>query len=851
MPEIRKIVKIKKQEYKFELRKKYFNKKKFKIRERRPIDVLVAGIRGSLFPKKAAPGGGKKPLVTIGVFALLLAAFFFLLLSPAKTTPVEENITPAAPKLRISVNGSGIASSGALVADKRTAYFRLAYSAEGADSVSVKTSIYSERIPNQVFILASRMDEATTYPKFRQALGKRLGAKGFALNDISLWQLETLPEGAMLIVPSGLVPEKLIGEGNANIASIAKRGVNIVYIGQKFDFFLSESGSTRKISQEALSKLPFTFEVAALKPNGELFLSSSLYKVRTTRTAQSALLYGMISKGKVGNGTVLFVPQTLDGGWGGIPEHAAADIEKIITEMKWTDPEAEQETEAEFAENRTFHSFFFSPAFSEREKTLVVRVVASSAVGGGGTAAQQNRSETEKMRVLYPRSDVNGDLFFITGGPGTVSGKVTRENTNFIVMLNENSSEKRNLFISIENVSGEEAQPRHSIAGSSAKVELLGSTQFAERLDLDEGIYLASIVDEAKNAYARALVVIADAEFSLLTADWTKGIFRFAALADGKQVKIKKLRVSVNGKYNYSFTAASEFTIDLEDKLRGQPLPDGAHTFDFEFNEIKKRITLSKPEGSNPLLLPILGVLLAGGLAFGAVYLGALMRKTEYALDIPDFPPLALLRIPVKKDAVLGIMEKVNEDYRWKNTPLRLEEIKKGFKKIIYQGKPVFISDYNLEYILDELKNKNEVKSALNYFGLSKWEKETGKTMAYLAVQRKVRDICINEAIPFSRPGESNEYDMLLKVLGQNVFVYIVEDAPVQREEKLSLALRVMPKGLVVLLFENSEGKKDFEDTINSASESTGVIKMEIMSGSINPLTINEFEKMLKEMKSI
>ncbi len=208
------------------------------------------------------------------------------------------------------------------------------------------------------------------------------------------------------------------------------------------------------------------------------------------------------------------------------------------------------------------------------------------------------------------------------------------------------------------------------------------------------------------------------------------------------------------------------------------------------------------------------------------------------------------MKIPVKKDTVLGIFEKVNEDYRWKNTPLKLEEIKKGFKKIIYQSKPVFISDYNLEYILDKLRGKGEIKSALDYYGLGRWEQESGRSMTYLAIQRKIRDICINEAIPFSKPGESPDYDIRLKVLGQDVFSYLI-DSPAVRAQKLALAMRQMQKGVVVLLFQNADDKKDFEDTVSSASESSGLIKMEIMAGSINLSTLSEFEKMLKEMKQI
>ncbi|VVB97971.1 Uncharacterised protein [uncultured archaeon] len=855
MAEIKKIVKIKKQSYRFELRRKYSNRKKYKVKQETIGEKLLVEAKKALAPKRAPGAGpaqpGRNPLILLGAVILVIALLIAIFPPTAQQQPLQQrNFTKAPPSLSLSINESGVASLGSYVKGTRAAFYKMQYSAGNADSLTVQTATYSERMPNQIFMLVSKMDGATSYPQFKNALKRLLDGKGLPLNEISLEQAETLPEGSLLIVPSGMIPERLVKPGGANLATMLKRGVDVLYIGQRFDQAISETGAPVRITDEDRSSIPFTFETASLSSNSSLHLTSSLYRVRSNTYAGTGLLYGVISVGQIGRGTILFVPQTLDSGWGGTDAYsqAAGDIATIISEMGWAAPESQQNQSAQFADNKTFYSFFVSPQFDDREKQLVVRAVASGPTG-----------TTERIRVIYPRADTNGDLYFVSTtraedeATKLVSARVTGSDTKFLAELRENTSAQRNLYLSVKDVNGAELQPRRSIApGSSGRVDLQGSPQFSDRLNLDEGTYLASVVDDANAAYARAILQVTGVDFMAERADFSRGIFTFNASADGQPVRIQNLRVSVDGKYNFTYSGQSEYEISLESALGGQPLAAGNHTFAFTFNDVSKTVALEKTVSSNfwdnPLIW-ILGVISAL-LFLGAPFLALVMRKVEYSLDIPDFPPLASMKIPMKKDAVLGIIEKVNEDYKWKQTPLTLEEIKKGFKKIIYQSKPVFISDYNLEYILEKLETKGEVKGALDYYGLAKWEQESNRSIRFLAIQRKIRDICINEAIPFSKPGESKDYDINLKVLGQDVFTYVM-DSPEKREEKLSEAIRMISRGLVVLLFENFDAKKDFEDTINTSSESGGMVKLEIMAGSIVPLTINEFEKMLKEMKTI
>lgn len=849
---IKEILKIKKRAYKFELRRKFFNKKGFKVIKKTPFEIIKKEIQTKLFQKRQ-PGDGapKKNWFVIAAFLMMVLAFIIAIMQPyQQETPKQTSDSLyLLPTFNLEFSESGIANIGSKDQRLRTAYYKLNYSVDNANKVSVKTVIYDDFMPNQVFVLRSKNEQATNYVQFQHALKELLAEKGLPVNEISLEQIETLPSGAILVVPTGLIPEKMIKPGNAHLMNLLNRGIVVIYIGQQFEQTITETKSNRRITKEELEKLPFYFESANLNSDGALYLASTLYKVKGSEGSAWYLLYGMISAGNVKKGKMIFVPQTLDGGWGRAYQNAASDISKIIAEMQWASPKGESEFNLNIKKNASDYSFFYSPSFSERKKSVIVRVVAS------------NPSHSiERIKIFYPRADTNGDLYFIalSGEENStilVSGKITETNTQFITHLRENTSDKRKLFMSIKNVFGAEVE-RNPVSLSLENEGRIGLSetmqQFPNQLRLEKGIYLASIVDNTSNAYARAIIHIDDVNFEPILVNFQQKTFNFTvkSTSTGKPVRVPTVRVSVDEKYNYTFADTFQIGLNLEPKLSGKSLEAGNHTFDFEIGQFRKRATfnytITKQFYDNPIIwvLSILSIFII----LGAPLLASLLKKKECALDIPDFPPLSSIKIPMTKETVLGIIERINTDYKWKFTPLRLEEIKKGFKKIIYQNKPIFISDYNLEYLLERIKGKGDIKEALDYYGIVKWEQDSGRSMIYLAIQRKMRDVCINNAIPFSKFGESSEYDIKLQVLGQDIFVFIF-DLPQVREKKLSQALKLIHSGLVVLLFENAEAKRDFEDTISSSSESSGIIKMEIMAGSIVPFAINEFEKMLKEMK--
>ena len=258
---------------------------------------------------------------------------------------------------------------------------------------------------------------------------------------------------------------------------------------------------------------------------------------------------------------------------------------------------------------------------------------------------------------------------------------------------------------------------------------------------------------------------------------------------------VNDVKVSIGGQAQKDYQSVS--TIEyVPDNFKIEENKD--YEFDFVFGGMTKKVTLrwsvSPQFYENPLFI-FLAVLSA--VVFGV---GFYLKRPDvemFGLDIPDFPPTSTMKVSVKKDSVLSIFEQVNRDYAWERMPLKLEEIKNGFRKISYGGRPVVIGDYNLERILDSLIAKGLVKEESGYYGLTQWE--DGKTIGNLAVLRQMRDVFVTNVVRFSKFGERSDCDSLINV-GQEVYVHVYDG-----ERTVERALRTCSRGLTIIVFKSED----------------------------------------------
>jgi len=204
----------------------------------------------------------------------------------------------------------------------------------------------------------------------------------------------------------------------------------------------------------------------------------------------------------------------------------------------------------------------------------------------------------------------------------------------------------------------------------------------------------------------------------------------------------------------------------------------------------------------------------------------------------------------LQSDTILGLFTKVNENYHWDYTPLTINELKNGFRTIYYKGRPLSISDFNIEYILNILIRKGSVVESLGYYGLTSWELKTRHSIRYLSLMRRVRDICVNNAVPFTPLGESKICDSEISVVGQSMFLHLY-DKKTDIQSMLKKILPTINKGITLVLFQDEDEKAEFEAVLNSPTVIPIILKLEGDGRSLLLHTISDFEKMLQEFKSV
>ncbi len=849
--------KIKKKTYRFELKKKYQYVLHYKVKERPPIERVKDAIRKLMTPpaqKKEAPAAiaplaaqpkGGFNFMIFGAFiliALIIIIMGWLFLSATVLQAGAPLPSVEKPSIENWIVDGNILTAGDRTTPQHVAAVLVDYNTSNLNNYSINITTFDAKVPSEVFILNSEKVEATSYPDFIRVLRADLAKRKIILNEITLKQLETLPQGAVVIVPSGTIPKELIGiDSSLSMNTLADRGVVVVYVGQPFTQMLN--GSTVMFTpSDVVNNLPVRFdENADLQSTDGFNLFQPLYRVTTQGGWRSDIAYGSVSLLERGNGAFVFVPQTLDGGWRGNFTSAADDISRIVFETPWAQPNAPSKVYT-FTNQSSYSGteYFFSNAFTNPNATVKVDFIGYSTT-----------SNYPIEQTLYTRLDKqNNNELFVEGGGQVVTTNITNQPIRLNAQLREPVASQPSMALTVTDVNNTDLQ-----TFPEGNVNLQADRSFDVLLYTDRGEYLVKLADDSGKVYAEGYMNVVSVDFNFTGNNRDRhSIYNFAITMAGTPKTLSDVTVKVdNGTMGtYTFSNVDQISVDVGQYTGGEFLPPGKHTFAFTaggLTEITPYDNSRQPTiFENPIFIIVI-VLTGGMVAIGAIF--ARQEQIFFSLDIPDFPPVARTRIGLAPDSILGIFEKVNENYRWQNTPLTTQEIKNGFKDIFIQGKPVYITDYNVEFILEELEKRGTVKESLNYYGLASWEQKSAHSIEYLALLRRVRDICVNNAIPFTGVDESKDSDTNITVVGQQMSVHFYE----RGMDLAKLFRRVLPTighGIAIILLKSKVDKDYLQMTLNSSpSVAPLIVKMETDSSSLLFLTTDELEKMLLEFKSM
>ncbi|MEM4166217.1 MAG: hypothetical protein QW255_02550 [Candidatus Bilamarchaeaceae archaeon] len=856
-------IKLQKTTYNFDIKKKYSYEKRYKIVQKPPLEILknyLYSFFKTTKEEKKTSGLKKEkqpptfnPIIIGGAFLVAFLLIFSLWMwlnlrsmeqVPSTTVPILE-----IPTIQNTLFDGMIITSGDRLAPMSVASFGLNYNASGLDTYKATVFTYQKNIYSEVFILKSDVEDADIYPYFVSSLRTELKKIGLNLNEISIQELETIPGGSVVIIPSGYLPIELIGGSGSTVTpeGLAARGVVVLYVGKPFSRVYS-NGIVINTPTELKKNIPFNFEEKTSLRSEGIHLYQPLYSV-SAPAWMSDIYYGSVSVLTKGDGAFVFIPQTLSSGWQIDPQnpsipsyqYAAEDVTKILLDMPWATP-TNPEGKVYILEPKADATYLLTKEFKGNEQSILVFFYGEKKIG------DQTLSVVDR-KVIRVSNNINGKMF-IFGGNNVIPTSISGRSIRVSVLLAEPQAQQLNLKLIILNSSGDifTEVPIGKISTQSEKdIDL--------NIDPPSGEYVLVVVDESGKQYAASYLTVTSLKIVYKGRGASPSSYVFSITMNGNPTQLNQVIVSVDeGKYG-RFTYNSVFSnieVNVGDYTGNNALPPGNHTFEFTVGKLVEKYHINVPVPSIPLFgdpLFLGGVILAI-LIVGVGIVFARKEDVTFSIDIPDFPPLTREKISVSTDVVLSIFEKVNANYQWKFTPLLLQEIKSGFKEIHYKGNPIYITDYNTEIILDKMSKQGKIVKILNYYAPKIWEEKSQRSIVYLSMLRALRDICINNAVPFTGLNESKVADSEIDVMGQKMFVHFYYEN-IDVASLLKKILLNVKDGINIVLFENEVKKNKFKKLLKSPSFIQTILKMEAESNNIQLLTITELEKMIKELRTI
>ncbi len=818
--------KIKKISYTFNVRKKFKNSRNLKVKKNYVSESEGFSLFGKK-TKKTSKTSAKFPIkiVFIGLILLLLIFGGYFIISSLSSSPQTQEKEPINPYLKFTIfeKDTDIVSYGK--DNEVVGYFLVDYQVDDANSLEAKLDLYTDLDSKTVYLLKSDKYEprSSEFTNFKNELKDKLIKEGYTFNEKTKEELFNLPESSIILIPTGNIPKDLIIGENTIVDLVEKKNI-VIYIGRPFNEALEYDGTLISLEQNPLN-FSFTFN-EDLRSDDKLIssginLKNPGYKVDYLRI-EPKIIFGAISSFKIGEGFILFVPQYLDEGWinGTV---AAEDINKIISESSWHNPISSKEIELEPVQNTIS---LFSDPFTGSVKYAKIQFIAKG--DNEGLKKQIEISEMEKKTL----GEISVNVWPIH------PHKVTKNNMYMAIAFKE--KEQANINPNMLIYSGNKLIKSKDLGGAFTNTII--SRSFSP--DFEPGNYLI-IIEEGKE-YAKYLLDIKDILVAQTgKADFKKGNFNFKVVDEqGNQVRYAQATVMIDGKEITSFDTGEQIKIEGYQGLSG-----GNHTFTFDFGsgfireiEIPNPIVnVWDPIIENPINIALLIITII------AVVIAFYVKRPEkqlFSLDIPNFPPISTIKVPMKTSKVLEIFEKVNKDYSWKFMPLTLEELKTGFSKVSMRGKKIIIGEYNLELLLDKLIARELVKEKYHYYILNSWEEKSGKGVDYLVMFRRLRDMFLEHVVKFTDLNKAKNCDVCIEVNGEKIFLHIFSDVI-----SVFKTLKTVNKGQTIILFDSQHQIEDFKDNLASSNPTVISFKLELSNGSIFLYTLEELRSFIETAK--
>lgn len=850
---------IKKKTYSFSQKKRYSPTSRYVVKKGdadTPLKRAVQNIFGKEIPFSGQKTTGKKtsdlalkkkpkgisPFIFVGLlfFILIASSILWLLFTVPMHPPAPKS---AGEDVFVGVAELKVFESGILTYGPENhetpyqAYMILDHQSANLTQLNITAKLYPTRPSRQVFVLSYPREGADSYTDFRKHLDHNIMRSGWVVNDIRLEDIDNLPEGCTLLIPTGLFPEplaKIDERGIPRFLDIIKNGVSIVYIGQPLtDALMGPNSNPVLADTPALEEANILFNPTSSIQSSQGFrMKDPLYTVSKKKSSPH-LIWGSISKYTYGSGSILFVPETLDAGWRGNGKEAGEDIARLVVQEPFRPfVVMDQINYKKDVPGQKRETIFFSPMTrTDGHMRIILDMVDTKS------------SKKAKIYDWPIKKTTNGELYL--KNPVFVPDYLGGGNQMVIADLKEPTEEKMKLFYELyKNGSSEQRLPVEQSL-SYVNVRKVSSI----RLDQDPGDYILRVTDPEEKVYAQSKVSMSGIDIlgpkgKQMRDSFTEKRFNFNFTYADEPVTVPKVTVYIkdtsSARQDYAFKDSITYNTKTDFKK-------GEYTFVFDFGgRFSKELTLEYSPSEVPWFRPeviVLGVI--GVLVFVAGFVFRLQPKAQFSIDIPDFPPASHKVIQMKTSEIIDVFERVNKKYVWDHMPLSIEELKAGFRQVNSRGRSIIVGDFNLQRILEQLENKGVMEQSLGFYAPVKWAEQSGIKIEVLSMFRYLRDLFVQHAIRFSKLRAVKECDIkfLLRNNSHFIHLYSGDDSIIEN------ALKTAAKGDTWIIFKDHFELETFRKRLRSSSTLFLSLKMQVDADKIKLYSIEQMDEVFKKIK--
>lgn len=808
-------------------------------------EQLVQPVQDSATVKRKPEGGAIRAAarILLTFIVIILFAVTVLVVYVKSAISHYQSIVPAPQIAGQIVSTFSLVSKGALqYNDSRyiVEFAKIEYSIYNSQNTTAVMTVYSSNPVRRIYLLNVQgycvdcFVGSSLYTSLNSSLRKYgLVFNSSSFNYVDINKIDSIPPESIIIIPSGLIPNVLFPGvsytnlcpkySNSTIQSLLQEGDIIMYVGRNFSRAVTCSGQIVQAPLSSLYAEEPLLNISSFQSNAtsSMFLSNETFAFNRGTTYQSA---AGVQVGQ--NGAMVVLSNYPSVGWRNNYTALASDIAETLASRFWI-PYISNGTAII---NGSQHA---SSTFTIFTTNLPIPNTANITDTVNSSYAMVKM--IMKNGGAYQQSDIPVKITFINNGVLSMPQSVGLGQSVQLVAQVFNSSNRvviayaQIYYSNLTQVNGEAVH-----FGQVGPTPVYASSEF----NLPAGYYFANLTDQNGDQYSASLFHVANANISAISFDPKNGTFSFLVQSNGEPVSSIPYTINLNGAYNA--------TGYLNDGVLTYSLPKGTVVAygpeQFNIKLLNYQFSVLSDYVNPGIVIPPLYIEVAIELVIVLIITKVLVppNTDDYYIDVPDIRPVQKQILKENSDSIIDVFTRVNTYYHWRDMPLTVDEVKTGISNFMKYGNTrVSVTARNTYTMLTKLVAKGVVSEAGGYYAPKKWIDESGHSISYLVIYRKLRDFCVANAMLFTELDSGSNNDMVITSKSMQSFIKIYAEGMKVNEIEIKQGAKMF------ITFLDEEAKLLFLDRLYmSYGRNAEIMKMAIAYGNVKLIDTNHLDEL-------